>query len=942
VGLTQGPADRSNHTYSALLDKHPQTFGQPAEEVWPLLWGQLKPLALRCLQGDSVFHSNDLLLYQRNDRGHFVEKYHTWSYVPIRDETGIVGLYNMSLDMTEKVLLERRSETARRLVETVPFVYTKRRFFEVLVDVLEENPMDVPFAICYSVHQDGDKDTTLILESTLGVPDCHQCAPSTIKVALPATGPALRSGSSDGDTGERRFSYQTSYDRTAWPIARALATRQCVVVDDCSELIAGLPVRQWEQLPDAAIVVPIASPGAGPAHPPRAVLILGLNIHATFDTAYLDWIQLLRGHLVTAYNSVLAFEGEVAQRLEREKLERAKTAWFRGAAHEFRTPLTLIAGPLEDALDSVQGPHPQRTAIMQAYRNVKRLQRLVTTLLDFTRIEAGRLTPSFAPLDLGQFVIDISLLFQPAAERLGIRFELDIEESEGVVCFDPVLLEMALSNLLSNSLKYTDAGSLSVKLTYGDSFADVSITDTGVGIPADEVDRVTDMYHRTPDAVQSDTVGSGIGLSLAKEIVRLHGGDLIIRSDTAGPSRGSTFTARILTKQAVTSSGDPVAFGTYGRESVKEAVLNRNASPASVDSEAMSSVGVRALSDVLMFEQTDVVLIVDDNAELRQYIKGIFDPFCTVLEAKDGAAALDIVRRRTVHLILSDMLMPRMTGLEMLKAIRADHDRARSLTPVILLSAVNDSDTRLEALVAGAEEYISKPFKRHELLARAHLHLQMGKKRATLEKLFLEREEELKVLSDYCPSGILRMDAAGRITYANDAFREASGMSSAAVDMSSLWNMLCDDETVRRLTRVWREIIYGESATMDVAWKWKSTGRSMSGVFIRLDKVRPGMSGIIGCVTDISYQEERLLEAERRRLMAEESRRQQEMLVDFTSHEIRTPVSAILQCSSLAKENLVAHRQELATPGFRATPELLKQIDDDIDALESESKAGWS
>jgi signal transduction histidine kinase len=206
----------------------------------------------------------------------------------------------------------------------------------------------------------------------------------------------------------------------------------------------------------------------------------------------------------------------------------------------------------------------------------------------------------------------------------------------------------------------------------------------------------------------------------------------------------------------------------------------------------------------------------------------------------------------------------------------------------------------------------------------------MGKKRAKLEKLFAEREQELKVLSDHCPSGIVRLDAAGYITYANDAFRQSSGISAelSAADMSTVWNLLCDEETAERLARVWPEILYGESETMEVRWKWRTTGRTMLGVFIRLDKVRPGMSGVIGCV----------LEAERRRVMAEESRRQQEMLVDFTSHEIRTPVSAILQCSSLVKENLVAHRQQLSAKAcFTPTPQLLSQLEDDIDALESRS-----
>lgn len=337
-------------------------------------------------------------------------------------------------------------------------------------------------------------------------------------------------------------------------------------------------------------------------------------------------------------------------------------------------------------------------------------------------------------------------------------------------------------------------------------------------------------------------------------------------------------------------------------------------------------------SEAMLFEPTDVLLLVDDNRDMLSYIKSIFAPFCKVVEATSGEEALTMAKTNPPDLILSDMMMPKLNGQDLLVAIR--NDPATRLVPVILLCATSDEDLRLSALTAGAEDFILKPFKSRELLVRVQLHMQVGKRLISVETLHAQREKEIALLSDHCPSGIMRADAEGNLLYCNAAWRMFAGMG--AEEDPRTWPQRVDDETLNVVTSNWEKILHGDQRESQMSWKWL-TGKSVSGTFIRLDKVDPAMSGILGCLSDISYQEERTREAERRRVEAEESKRQQELLVDVTSHEIRTAVSAILHCSSLVKDNLVALNEQIriGTAGFEPNEQLVQQIEEGIEASES-------
>jgi CheY-like chemotaxis protein len=215
---------------------------------------------------------------------------------------------------------------------------------------------------------------------------------------------------------------------------------------------------------------------------------------------------------------------------------------------------------------------------------------------------------------------------------------------------------------------------------------------------------------------------------------------------------------------------EPASFGAYGKAVAAEA-MHWNQSdewPGTPTSETTSDLDRHMVAtDVLVFDATDTVLLVDDDRDMRGYIKRIFTPYCNVIEASNGEEALAMATANPPNLILSDMMMPKLNGQGLLVAIRND-PRTR-LVPMILLSAASDDDLRFAALTAGAEDFILKPFKPKELLARVQLHLQVGKRLISLEALYAQREKEIALLSDYCPSGIVRAVAAGTLQYCNDA-----------------------------------------------------------------------------------------------------------------------------------------------------------------------------
>ncbi|GMK54509.1 hypothetical protein CspeluHIS016_0110950 [Cutaneotrichosporon spelunceum] len=1013
----------SNQEYAKFAD-HPKAFGKEMRETWRMIWPEIEPLVNKALAGETSERANGPIFYQRNERGGYIEKHHSFTFHPIFDQGGkVLGIWNPIQDHTDSVLAERRLRTTTKLVEEVGFSRTPHQLYQVTSEVLSQNAADAPFVMIYSVKpskstslstasiEGASIDLDLRLESSVGVPAGHPSAiekvhlsgitvtsasgsfteeylaerMGTVKVDASLDAPGLshivavdmaQVGSPPASTLGSVFSYRSghsrasahskgsassrrhlsiAYDNSFWPIRKALETGQCVLVDSIQHYINGFPVRQWDELPDQAIVVPINNDPENKV--PQAVMVMGLNVRRPFDEQYEDWINMIRGYLSSTLAAVTTLEEEVRLRFEKEKLEHAKSAWFRGAAHEFRTPLTLVAGPLQDILQT-RLSCSQRKQLQMVRRNIALLEHLMTSLLDWTRLESGKVEARFILTDLADFITELVSVFRPAFDKLKIRFCVDTQAHDAVAV-DPVLLEIVVTHLVINALKLTDKGTVSIQLAYTHDLASIIVSDTGIGMTATDMQSATDFFHRIQTAATNrGSTATGVGLSIIKEIVRLHNGKLSIRTKTkAGSSgdTGSTFTASFpLNNEPNVDTIITVPFGTYAKQVADEIrewskegdspledsalVEGASGSIARPASEASGSLTSTELTDGLMFQHEDVLLVVDNNIEMRAYIKTLFERFCTVVEAASAEEALEVVKTVEPNLVISELDMRSMSGIELLHELRLV-DNLRFI-PMVLISSTTDEEQRVAAFLAGVDDFVSKPFKPRELLLRAHLHMQMGKKRTKLERMFAERRLELSVLADYCPSGIMRTDAEGKVMYANQAFRDPAGM--VLDNDPHRWLDFCDDESRSGVERAWAEMLQCQLRTTNLQWKW-TTGRTMSGVLIRLDIIQPGLSGILMCVTDITDQVERLDEAQRRRIEAEESKHQQELLVDLTSHEIRTPVSAILQCSSLVKENLVALKEQLrftGDNGFKPSPGLLADLEEDVAALESIYQCG--
>ena len=391
------------------------------------------------------------------------------------------------------------------------------------------------------------------------------------------------------------------------------------------------------------------------------------------------------------------------------ELDRARSRLFANVSHEFRTPLTLTMGPLDDLRAGVHGPL-SAAALEQvdlARRNAGRVLGLINEILELARAESGRETLHARRLDLGAFVTTVSHAFLPLAERKRIGYDVHAPSEHGTIYADPEHLERALSNLLSNAFKFTpDGGTVRVSVSADDVSARIAVRDSGPGIPAADLARIFDRFHRARTA--GSQPGTGIGLALARELVVLHGGSIAVESEEGF---GSTFTIILrmgrahLSPEQIVDDDSGIAWSPRSAEALA-------ASPPA--SQAGDAAGTGA--DETAGEDVTTVLVVDDNDEVRGYVRQHLASRYRVLEAVNGAQGLELARQRLPDLVLSDVMMPVMDGYALCRAMKSDPDT--DFIPVILLTARAEAEDRLTGLHERADDYLTKPFDVRELLAR--------------------------------------------------------------------------------------------------------------------------------------------------------------------------------------------------------------------------------
>ena len=509
-----------------------------------------------------------------------------------------------------------------------------------------------------------------------------------------------------------------------WPFAAVAQSGQALVQPS-------LPAELARELPDSAapdrtLILPIVRSGQC-----AGFIVAGTSRFLVLEDNYRDFFDLIAGQIGTAVTQAFSYD-EARKRAEAlAELDRAKTTFFSNISHEFRTPLTLMLGPLDDLLGRAPGSSSagDHETLALIGRNGRRLLKLVNTLLDFSRLQAGRHEALYEATDLGAFTAQLAGVFRSAIEQAGLKFEVRCPAGLEPAYVDHGMWEKIVLNLLSNAFKFTFDGGITVELAeHGDSIAPM-VRDTGIGIPPAQVGRVFDRFHRVENARARTHEGSGIGLALVRELVRLHGGKVRVESQ---PGRGSAFTVTLprgrahLPPHRIAAVPSSATASSGGQSFVEEALGWLPVEEDSVDVLATPPAPEPgdAAGDTRRFR---IVLADVDNADMRQYVTRLLRPRWEVDAVPDGRAALASLRARPADLVLSDVMMPGLGGFELLRALR--DDPATRDIPVILLSARAGEESRVEGLQAGADDYVIKPFSARELVARVETHLKMKEMR---------------------------------------------------------------------------------------------------------------------------------------------------------------------------------------------------------------------
>ncbi|GII03572.1 chemotaxis protein CheB [Planobispora takensis] len=736
--------------------KHPEHFARPGFEMWPEARPTTEPLYDRAMSGESVHLPDTRWLLSRLGKPQYA--WFDITFSPVWDDHGdIAGILQSSHERTAEVLSARRLRTLNRLA-AAPASYNRRKVLKGALAVLGE-AADVLFAAAYLLDASGRRAS---LVGAAGAEEGVGLAPWELRLVPGA----------------------------AWPLQQAVETRRPVPVEDVGMRFRGHLAGPEQLAPESAVLHPLLDKAEEKI---VGVLVLGAHPRLPLDDRYREFLALT-GETITAKVAESHARRRERQRLERlAELDRAKTEFFSNVSHEFRTPLTLMLAPLEELLRHPGDPIPARRSDVElVQRNARRLLRLVGTLLDFSQVEAGRLRARFAPVDLATLTTQVASMFRGAAESAGLRLTVQAPPLPEPVWVDAEMWEKVVSNLVSNALKFTWEGSVEIGLRALPKHAELTVRDTGVGIPADQLPYVFKRFHRVPETRGRTHEGAGIGLALVHELVRRHHGRIRVTSEEGA---GTAFTVWLPLGRRPGPEGPPAPAARIGQVMAAMAeeavhwnpVRERNHAAMGLDDET-------PLRDLDTGQAAGArVLVAEDNADMRDYLVRLLGTTWRVTEARDGAEALDLARREPPELILADVMMPGMDGFALLQKIRAHEVLAP--TPFILVTARAGEQSAIEGMLAGADDYIVKPFSARELLARVGAQLELSRMRRATERALHVSEERLRRILETENVGVLHFDDTGTLIDANDAFLRISGYTRADVESGGLnWQWMTPPE----------------------------------------------------------------------------------------------------------------------------------------------------
>jgi PAS domain S-box-containing protein len=832
--------------------KHPEDLGQSMRVVFKEAWSVLGPMVESVIATGTAIHLENLLVPLRRF-GFIQDGYFTFSYLPIRDEAArIGGMLAIAMETTVQVVGARRLALIQELSIRAARCQDVASALRSAEEVLHQAPNEVPFALLYELR--GERG--------------HLVACAGIERGLAAS-PAeldLREGS-------------------AWPLAEVARSRREALLEDLAARFGALPGGPSGEPATRALLLPLAAEGEGEA---TFVLVVGLNPRIPLDDDARSFVQLLARQLATSIASTRALEEKTLRAAQLAELNHQKTQFFSNVSHEFRTPLTLILGPTEDALAS-----PTRALageqLERVHGNAQRLLKLVNTLLEFARVEAGKSRATFQPTDIAALTAGLANAFESVVSKAGLEFVVDCPPLPEPIWVDHSLWEKVVLNLVSNAFKFTLAGQIKVRLSWTGQGVELTVADTGIGIAPHELPKVFQRFHRVEGAEGRSHEGSGIGLSLVEALVKLHGGDVSVRSVLGA---GSTFTVTLPAGNAHLPANDlqpeersvapPPGTSAFVREAAQWLPALEGAAARGHDKPAA---GLNSTPPITPAPGPRVrVLLADDNVDMRGYVQRVLADHFLVEAVADGQAALDAARERLPDLVLSDVMMPVMDGLALTRALRAEPQTRH--VPIILLSARVGEGATVEGLQAGADDYIVKPFGARELVARIEGAVRFARAELARRQVLERLSEVLEATSD----GFFVLDSAWRITGANASYERISHTRREDVIGQVLWDVfpaLRDPST-----RYWQAYHRCMTERTDVQFVdyyapielWAD---------VRANPTPDG--GIAVWFRDVTTEQ-------RSKALLERQAEFEKQLIGIVSHDLRNPLNAILLATELLSE----------------------------------------
>jgi PAS domain S-box-containing protein len=848
-----------NDAYIPVLGKrHPWALGQSPRKVWPEIWDTIGAQAeIVVNEGRATWNEQLELIMERN--GYAEETFFTFSYSPIPDDTGrVAGVYCACSEETHRVLGERRLGALRHLASATADSKSVEAVCEVAARTLEEHGRDASFALIYFINRPGGQAR---LVASCGLAPGGELAPHWVELS------------------------EAARPTHFWPFLEAISGHAVVVRGLQSH---GLPGGPWPESTNTAVVLPLAK--SGQEQQPAGFLVVGASPRREFEDQYQGFFELVAGSIASAISNARSYEEERRRAEALAEIDQAKTAFFSNVSHEFRTPLTLMLGPLEETLSDQQTPLAleHRERLEMVHRNSLRLQKLVNTLLDFSRIEAGRIQAIYEPVDLARLTAELASTFRSAVERAGMCLRVACEPLEEPVFVDRDMWEKIVLNLLSNAFKFTLEGEIEVALKQVGRTAQLAVRDTGTGISAEQLPHIFERFHRVEGTRARTHEGTGIGLALVQELVRLHGGTATVRSVYGV---GTTLTVTIplgwahLPAERLGGSSTIAEASRASRRYSEEA--NRWVPESSRDA------GDEVQERPALPGGRSRILLADDNADMRNYVSRLLFDRYEVEAVPDGEAALAAIRRQAPDMALIDVMMPKIDGFELLAALRSEAD-TRTL-PIVMLSARAGEEARIEGLNAGADDYLIKPFSARELQARVAAHLETARLRKEAEQAVRDSELRFRTMADTAPAMLWVTDSAGECTFVSRGWYEFTGLTQITGPREGWKDATHPDDREKATLEFMSASSKHEPFAIDYRLR-----RSDGEYRWVIDSGRPRFSesgeflGYIGSIIDITERKQYEV------ALKEADRRKDEFLATL-AHELRNPLAPILNAVDILK-----------------------------------------